>query len=235
MVQARRRKLSVRSGDIGGRRFEARDRGQAAAALRFAGLGRDLLARQAQPERHATGARVDDPAREDREPRLEVRARRVGQVEHRDRLRVATELLDQQLARARIRLPGDVPRRIARVVILEPREIIVAAARAAAGRIGRRERRRRRVRGRPRIDEAGEIGVQHGPGAKQAVGEPRRDLEAVEHDAAAPLRRHADLDRSSRRRPRRSLRRRRPAPARPRGRSAERALGSRARCGTRPV
>ena len=37
--------------------------------------------------------------------------------------------------------------------------------------------------------------MQHGPGAKQAVGESSRDLEPVEHDAATPSRRHADLDR----------------------------------------
>ena len=55
---------------------------------------------------------------------------------------------------ARIRLPGDVPRRIAGVVVLESREIVLAAPRAAAAGQARRRRRRRRVRGRPRIDEA---------------------------------------------------------------------------------
>src|SRR5688572_32984382 len=71
MVQARRLKLSCRSGDIGCGRLVARDRGEAAPALRFAWLRRNFLAGPAQAIRHAAGIRVDDPARKDRQARLE--------------------------------------------------------------------------------------------------------------------------------------------------------------------
>ena len=112
----------------------------------------------------------------------------------RQRLGVAAEFLDQQLVRPRVRFPGDVPRRVARVVVLESREVVLAAPRRAAAREARRLRRRRRVRRGPRIDEAGEIRMQHRPGAEQAVRKSRRDLDAVEDDVAAATRRHAQRD-----------------------------------------
>src|SRR5262245_64601380 len=61
MVQARRLKLSSRSGDIGGRRLEARDGGEATAALRIAGFGGEFQARQAQAECHPAAAPIHDP------------------------------------------------------------------------------------------------------------------------------------------------------------------------------
>ena len=182
-------------------------RGSAGAALRRAPA--ECPARQAQAEGLAAGMRIDDPAREYRQSRLEFGARRIGEVEDRHRLGGAAEFLDQQFAGARVGFPRDVPRRIAGVVVLQSREIVLAAAHGcrrprAPGDSGGGGASRRGLR----IDQAGEARMQHRPGTEQSVGKPRRDLDAIEHDVAASPRRHAERRRSPRRRPRRSTGRR---------------------------
>src|SRR6185436_13089875 len=83
MVQASRRNDSSRSSDIGGGCVKTRNGGEAAAALRLAGLRRNLFARQAKAERLPARMGIHDPAREHGQARLEIDARSIGEIEQR--------------------------------------------------------------------------------------------------------------------------------------------------------
>jgi len=69
-----------------------------------------------------------------------------------------------------------------------------ATPRDTAARESRCLRRRRGIFRGPRVDEAGEIRMQHGPCAEESVREVRRDLDTLEDDAAAAARGHVHRD-----------------------------------------